>query len=122
MRSIIIVATTIACLSGGIALAQSSTESTTSTQTTTAVPPPAVMPMPAAPTPLAPPPAGTLATESYSKKTDAYGNSEMAKKSTYRDSNGVAQDSQTTKTTVPVPPPVVSTTTSSSSTTTGIPQ
>jgi hypothetical protein len=83
-----------------------------------APPPPApVAPPPAA---VAPPPEGTLSTTHEVHATDGYGDQYTKKQSTYRNANGVAQDSTTTTSTVPAPPPppVTSSTTSTTTTTT----
>ncbi len=74
-------------------------------------------PYPAAP---APPPPGTLSTTRKVEAVDAYGNRYEKTQSTYRNTNGVAQDTTTTRTTVPAPPPppaITSTTTSTTTTT-----
>ena len=71
--------------------------------------------------PVAPPPEGTLSTTHEVHAVDAYGNRLDKKESTYRNSNGVAQDSQTTTSVVPAPPPpppVTSSTTTSTTTST----
>jgi hypothetical protein len=67
-----------------------------------------------------PPPAGTLSSTRETHAVDAYGNQVDSRQSTYRDSNGVAQDSQTTTTNAPPlpPPPPVSTTTTTETTST----
>lgn len=93
---------------GGNAFAQTS-ESTTTTST---MAPPGAMTPP--PPPMAPP-VGTLSTTRETHAVDAYGNQVDSKATTYRDAQGVAQDSQTTTTQVPAPPPPpVSTTTTTS--------
>jgi hypothetical protein len=106
---------------GGVAAAQTATESTT-TQSTTypAVPPPAYPAVPP-PAPLAPPAPGTVATTNTSRSVDAYGNEVDQQRTTYRDSQGVAQDSRTVTTVapaVPPPPPVTTTTTTTTQQTT----
>ena len=75
---------------------------------------------PPPPAPVAPPPAGTLSTTHEVHATDGYGNQYIKKESTYRNANGVAQDSTTTTRTVPAPPPppVINSTTSTTTTTT----
>jgi hypothetical protein len=79
---------------------------------------PATTPMP--PPPSAPP-AGTLSVTRDSHTVDAYGNRTDSQSTTYRDSQGVAQDRSTTTTTVapppPPPPPVITTTTTTRTTT-----
>jgi hypothetical protein len=79
---------------------------------------------PPPPAPVAPPAPGTLSTTHEVHAVDAYGNRLDKTQSTYRDSNGVAQDSSTSIRTVPVPPPAppVTTSTSTSTTTTTAPQ
>ena len=77
---------------------------------------------PPAMAPVAPPPAGTLSTEHEVHAVDAYGNRLDKTETTYRNSNGVAQDSSTTTTAVPAPPPPVTTSTTTSTTTTNVPQ
>ncbi len=108
MRTIMYACVTMLALgAGNAALAQESSETTT-TQTT-AVPPPAPMP----------PPPGTLSTTHVVHAQDAYGDTRDSKSTTYRDSNGVARDSQTTTTSAPMPPPppvTTSTTTTDTST------
>lgn len=102
--------TVLACgatllLSTGMAAAQSYPD---------ASPPPAP---PAAPVP---PPPGTLSSTRKVVAVDAYGNRYEKTQSTYRNTNGVAQDTTTTRTTVPAPPPppaITSTTTSTTTTT-----
>jgi hypothetical protein len=77
-------------------------------------------PPPAPPATPAPPPPGTLSSTRKEVAVDAYGNRYEKTQSTYRNSNGVAQDTTTTRTTVPAPPPppvTTSTTTSTTSTT-----
>jgi hypothetical protein len=72
---------------------------------------------PAAPVP---PPPGTLSSTRKVVAVDAYGNKYEKTQSTYRNTNGVAQDTTTTRTTVPAPPPppaITSTTTSTTTTT-----
>lgn len=75
--------------------------------------------------PLTPPPAGTLATTTEQHGVDAYGNRVDRSSSTYRDTNGVAQDKASTTTTVPAlpppppPPPLATTTTTTTTETTG---
>jgi hypothetical protein len=86
----------------------------------TDAPTPLAPPVP--PAPLTPPPGGTLATVRTDRAVDANGNMIVQKQSTYRDPNGVAQDSTTTQVTrAPAPPPVTTTTTSTYSSTTNAP-
>jgi hypothetical protein len=65
--------------------------------------------------------AGTLSSTRTTRAVDAYGNQVVSRQTTYRNSNGVAEDRSTTTTTVPVapPPPPVTTTTTTEQTTTG---
>jgi hypothetical protein len=67
------------------------------------------------------PPVGTLSTTRETHAQDAYGNQSSSRSTTYRDSQGVAEDRQTTTTTVaaPPPPPPVTTTTTTTESTTG---
>jgi hypothetical protein len=77
-------------------------------------------PVAAPPAPVSPPP-GVLSTERHVQAVDAYGNRYDKTQTTYRNSNGVAQDTTTTRTTVappPPPPPVVSSSTTTTTTTT----
>ena len=112
MRNLVTAAAMLA-LVGGVAHAQTASETTTSQSTT----------YPAAPPPppgyMAPAP-GTLSVTKTEKSTDGYGNSYNSQSSTYRDQNGgVAQDSRTTTTNVvPPPPPMTTTTTTTNSSTT----
>ena len=72
-------------------------------------------------TPVAPP-VGTLSTTRETHAQDAYGNQSNSRSTSYRDSQGVAEDRQTTTTTVaapPPPPPPVTTTTTTTESTTG---
>jgi hypothetical protein len=110
MKSILRAGVAVLSLYGGVALAQTATETTTTQSTTVpAVPPPAgYVPAPAAP------PVGTLSSTRETHAVDAYGNQVVQRQSTYRNTNGVAEDSRTTTTTVPAmpaPPPVTTTTT-----------
>ncbi len=73
-------------------------------------PPPPAMP--------APPPPGTLATTHKVQAVDAYGNRYEKTQSTYRNENGVAQDSTTTRTYAPPPPPPPAVSSSTTTTTT----
>ncbi len=116
MNSILRASVAMLALYSGAAMAQSATETTT-TQTTVpaAPPPPGYVPAPV------PPPVGTLSSTRETHAVDAYGNQVVQRQSTYRNSNGVAEDSRTTTTTVPVvpPPPPVTTTTTTQTTSTG---
>ena len=101
MRTLLITAVTAASLMNGVAVAQTVIE-----QSPAVVPPspPAVV--------VTPPPGGVLSTTRTSKSVDAYGNRVDSQSTTYRNANGVAQDSETTTRTVaPPPPPVVTSTT-----------
>jgi hypothetical protein len=90
---------------GGTAMAQTSSQTIT-TQTTPHVAPPAVV---------VAPPAGVLSTTRTTGAVDAYGNRVDQQSTTYRNSQGVAQDTQTTTQYAP-PPPVASTTTTETTT------
>ena len=75
----------------------------------------------AAPPAIAPPPIGTLSTTQEHHAVDANGNRVDATSTTYRNSQGVAQDRQTTSTVVaapPPPPPQATTTTTTTESTT----
>lgn len=111
MKTILTCAAVLA-LSTGAAFAQ--TASSESTTTTTYPAPPPLPPV------VQPPPVGTLSTTHTEHSVDAYGNQIDQKRTTYRNDQGVAEDSQTTRTIVPPPP--VSTTTTTTNTTTNIPQ
>ena len=102
-------------LYSGLAMAQSATETTTTQSTTVPAVPPAYVPATVAP------PAGTLSTTRETHAVDAYGNQVVQRQSTYRNSNGVAEDSRTMTTTVPAvpPPPPVTTTTTTQTTSSG---
>ena len=114
MKSGLILAFALVAASG-TALAQTS-ESTTTTST---MAPPGMMSAPPAP---GAPPVGTLSTTRETHAVDAYGNQVDSKSTSYRNAQGVAQDSQTTTTQVPPPPPPpVSTSTSTTTTTTAVP-
>jgi len=110
MKNLLLAGIAALALSAGTALAQT-TESTT-TQSTTMAPDPNAAPVP---------PPGTLSTTRESHAVDAYGNQTDSKASSYRDSNGVAEDKATTTTTVPAPPPPppVTSSTTTTDTTTG---
>lgn len=102
MRTLLMTAVTAASLMSGVAVAQT----TVIEQSPAVVPasPPAVV--------VTPPPSGVLSTTRTSKSVDAYGNRVDLQSTTYRNANGVAQDSETTTRTVaPPPPPVVTSTT-----------
>ena len=94
MRNLLLAGVAALALSG-TALAQTSESTTTQSTTMAPVPPPP---------PVAPPP-GTLSTTRETHAVDAYGNQTNSQASSYRDSNGVAEDKSTTTTTVPAPPP-----------------
>jgi hypothetical protein len=105
-------------LYGGVAMAQTASETTTTQSTTYPAPPPAYAPVPP-PVPFAVPPPGTLATTRTTRSVDAYGNEVDQQRTTYRNAQGVAQDSRTITTVAPaVPPPVTTTTTTTTQQTT----
>jgi hypothetical protein len=108
MRMTLAIGCTTLMLTSFAASAQTAMETTTS-QTTT-VPAPMAM---------APPPAGTLSTTRETHVQDAYGNQTTSKATTYRDSQGVAEDRQTTTRTIVPPPPTATTTTTTTESTTG---
>ena len=111
MLKLLSLGTTALMLASAPALAQTAMETTTS-QTTTMAPPVAAQPVP--------PPVGTLSTTRETHAQDAYGNETSSKATSYRNSQGVAEDRQTTtRTIVPPPPPPVSTTTTTTESTTG---
>jgi hypothetical protein len=114
MKHAIPAAFAAAALAAGAAYAQ-----TTTTSTTTQVYTPPAYVAQVTPAPVAPP-EGTLSTTRETHSEDAYGDQRYSKTTTYRNSNGVAQDSKTVTTTVPAPPPppVSTTTTTTESTTT----
>ncbi len=91
------------CLYGGAGAAQTETETTT-TQSTT-------VPALPAPSPLVAPAPGTLATVHTSRSVDAYGNEVDQQKTTYRNGQGVAEDTRTVTRTIPASPPPATTTT-----------
>ena len=70
------------------------------------------------------PPVGTLSSTRTTHAVDAYGNQVDQKSTSYRNENGVAQDTQTTTTSVPAPPPPppVSTTTTTTESTSTVPR
>jgi hypothetical protein len=111
----------VLALYGGVAAAQTATETTT-TQSTTApgyAPAPAYAPAPVG-APVAAPPVGTLSSTRTTRAVDAYGNQVNSRQTTYRNANGVAEDSRTVTTTAPaLPPPPVTTTTTTESTSSG---
>jgi hypothetical protein len=74
-------------------------------------------PMAAPATPVSPPP-GVLSTERHVQAVDAYGNRYDKTQTTYRNSDGVAQDTTTTRTIVTPPPPVTRSSTTTTTTTT----
>jgi hypothetical protein len=103
MNKFLLAAVTALTLASGAAMAQTATDTTTTSQT--------VAPEPVTPAP------GALSTTRTHDAVDAYGNRVDSKSTTYRDSQGVASDSHTTTQTVaPPPPPPVSSTTSTSTT------
>lgn len=109
VKHILLAGVTALAINGGVAFAQPATDDTSTTTQTTMAPPP----------PVAPPPAGTLATTHEHHAVDAYGNQTDAKSTTYRDSNGYAQDKSVRTTTAPPPPPPVTTSTQTETSTTG---
>ena len=88
----------------GVAMAQS----TTTSQTTTTVTPSIVTPS------IVAPPVGTLSTSRTTSTTSSDGTQTDSKETTYRNTNGVADDSMTRTT---IYPPVAITTTNTKSTT-----
>jgi hypothetical protein len=111
VKTTLFAAVTALALTGGVAMAQTATDTTTTTQSATA-------PEPA-------PVSGTLSTTRTHDAVDAYGNRVDSKQSTYRNTNGVAEDTRTTTQTMappPPPPPVSSTTSTSTSETTDAPR
>jgi len=98
---------------GGVAAAQTDTETTTTQSATVPGMPPAPVPPPI----VALPP-GTLATVHTSRTVDAYGNEVDRQKTVYQTSQGVAQDTRTVIRTIPAPPPVTTTTTTTTEQTT----
>jgi hypothetical protein len=106
MKTVMIAGAAALSLMGGVAFAQTSSETVT-TQTSPYVAPPAVVVVPPAP--------GVLSTTRTTRTQDAYGNQVNSQSTTYNDGQGVAQDSTTT--TRVVPPPVVSSTTTTETTT-----
>lgn len=112
-RFVIAGAATLALFSFSAA-AQTSTETTTTRSTTL----PGAMAPQAVPAPVpALPPDGSLSTRT-TQGVDAYGNRVYSKSTTYRDSQGVATDRQSTTVTPPPPMPPPATTSTSTSTTT----
>jgi len=83
------VATAALVISAGIATAQTTSSQTTTTTTTPG------MPL------IVAPPTGTLSTERTQKTTSPDGTQTDTKSSTYRNTNGVANDSETTTTRQP---------------------
>ncbi len=120
MRKLVTAAAMLA-LVGGVAHAQTASETTTSQSSTYAPGYAPAVPPPPPPGAMAPAP-GTLSITKTEKATDGYGNSYNSESSTYRDANGVARDTRTTTTNVAPPPPPVSTTTTTTNTTTSQPQ
>ena len=99
----------IACLAvPGVALAQTTTQSSTST--TSALPPSPMVP----PAPVAPPAPGVLSTTKTERSVSGNGDSYESTKTTYGNANGAA--SQSSSVSVTPPPPVTSTTTEKTST------
>lgn len=119
MKKILAATISAASLVSFAAAAQVTTDTTTQTYTAPAMAPvsPALVP-PAQP---AAPPVGTLSTTRETHAVDAYGNRMDSQASTYRNSQGVAED-RVTRTIVNAPPPPVTTTTSTSTSTTTQPQ
>jgi hypothetical protein len=114
MRSFLCAFVAALALTSGVAIAQTQTETTTTQSTTVpAVPPVALVP-----------PAGTLSTTRETHAVDGYGNQVDSRQTSYRNSNGVAEDSRTTTTNVPLPPPPppVSTTTTTTESTSTVPR
>jgi hypothetical protein len=102
MRILLLGPALLAIVSGA-AMAQSSSETTTTQQTGQA--------------PVAPAP-GTLSSTRTAHSQDSNGDTNDSKSTSYRDSTGVAKQSESvTRTAAPPPPPVTSTTTSTQSTT-----
>jgi hypothetical protein len=121
MKALLYAGVAMLALSGGFAVAQTASETTTTQSTTMAPPPPANPPAPVG-TPMPPPP-GTLSTTHTVRAADAYGNQYDQRQTTYRNPNGVAEDSQTvTRTLVPPPPPPATTTTTTTNSSTTGPQ
>jgi len=86
----------------GVAFAQSTTSETTTTITPVIVAPPV----------------GTLSSTTIRKSVDAAGTRIESTATTYRNTDGVAQDSVTRTTTTPLPPAVTTSSQSRSTTTT----
>jgi hypothetical protein len=108
MNRILCASVAILALTGGIATAQTATETTTSQSTTAPV--------------VAAPPADTLTKTQETHAVDAYGNRSDSKASSMQDSQGNSQDTKTTTNTsmpAPPPPPPATTTTSTDTTTSG---
>jgi hypothetical protein len=105
-----ITALTLASLGASFTASAQSAMETTTSQTTT-IPAPVT----------APPPVGTLSTTRETHAQDAYGNETTSKSTVYRDTQGVAEDRQTTTRTIvpPPPPPAETTTTTTTESTTG---
>jgi len=100
-------AAAVLALTVGAAAAQSSSSS--SSTTTTTQPPVSLV---------VPPPIGTLSTEHTSQTVNPDGSQSSSKSTTYRNTEGVANDSVTRSTTTPAPLPMETTTHHSSTTTT----
>ena len=100
MRKTLLASTAVLVMMAGIAVAQ-----TTTSESTTTVTPATIMPIPAPPviTPLAAPPAGTLSTVRTERTVSADGSVSDTQSSTYRNTNGVANDTVSKTTTYPAP-------------------
>lgn len=115
MRSLMGAGAIALTLIGSAAYAQTTTETTTSQYSQTPAP------MPPAAAPVAPP-MGTLSTTREQHAVDAYGDRSDSRSTSYRDSTGVAEQSESRTVTAPPPPPppppmTTTTTTTESSTT-----
>jgi hypothetical protein len=104
-------ATLALLLSGGLAFAQTTTESQSTTTVT-----PIVRPV-ATPSPIIAPPPGTLASTETSRTVSPNGTVTDKDQTTYRNTDGVANDSLTKTTTLAAPIVIDKTTSSSTSTT-----
>jgi hypothetical protein len=96
-------------VAGAVALAMTTVGAVAQTSQTTTT----VAPMPVVPSPVAPPD-GTLSVTRSQKTIAADGSQTNCNQTTYRKSNGVADDSVTT--TATVPPPLIMSTTRSTTT------
>jgi len=113
MRTFIGMTAVAFTLYSGVTLAQTAVDTTT-TQTTAPAYVPPVVAAPAVP--------GAVSSTRTTRSVDAYGNQTSSKSTSYRDSQGVAEDQTTTRTTVaapPPPPPMTTTTTTTETTSTG---